>query len=373
MTETIRCPGCSTQFLLRPERVHEAIRRARCCQCGTVFAIAEEVARLLPPPPLPTGIPDILPESVWTEPAAPAPPVEPEPAPAVAAGPGPEPGPESEPEPEPAPHPAPAPILEGDDPFAAFDPPPSLTLGDLDGAEEEILEKTLVILPEPEEAAAPAEFPAATSTASGYSSARDAIAKLMGDGPPMAAPPERRLSGARNPMDVEATLSALDSTLSGPPPSPAPQAPADAGASTLKLSAQEIKAAMAAFSAPQPNAPLGAPPLPGQPPAAQATVPMEVGAQGPDLLKIQVEKETLNNATVEQVTAWIEEGRVQEYHMVARQFSDNWIEAVKVPALRPVFERRRREEPGRPAELPPPPPDPVPPKRSLFGGLFGRN
>jgi len=221
VTETIRCPGCSTQFLLRPERVHEAIRRARCCQCGTVFAIAEEVARLLP-------------ESAWTEPAPPALPAEPEPE--AASEPEPEPEAASEPEPEPEavsepePVPAPAPILDGDDPFAAFDPPPppSLTLGDLEGSEEEILEKTLVILPEPPEAAATAEFP--TATASGYSSARDAISKLMGDGPPQAAPPERRLLGARNPMDVEATLSALDSTLSGPPPAAAPRAQADAGA-----------------------------------------------------------------------------------------------------------------------------------------------
>ena len=372
MTETIRCPGCSTQFLLRPERVHEAIRRARCCQCGTVFAIAEEVARLLPAAPEPAAgpaaAPELLPESAWTEPAPPALPAEPEPEAASE----PEPEPEAVSEPEPVP--APAPILDGDDPFAAFDPPPppSLTLGDLEGSEEEILEKTLVILPEPPEAAATAEFP--TATASGYSSARDAISKLMGDGPPQAAPPERRLLGARNPMDVEATLSALDSTLSGPPPAAAPRAQADAGASTLKLSAQEIKAAMAAFSAPPPSAPLAPPPVPGRPPAAQATVPMEVStAPGAELLKIQVEKETLNNATVDQVTAWIEEGRVQEYHMVARQFSENWIEAIKVPALRPVFERKRRDEAGKPVELPPPPPDPVPPKRSLFGGLFGRN
>ena len=41
---------------------------------------------------------------------------------------------------------------------------------------------------------------------------------------------------------------------------------------------------------------------------------------------------------------WIEQGRVQEYHMVARQFSDHWIEASKVPALRPLFEQRRRDQ-----------------------------
>ena len=364
MTETIRCPGCSTRFLLRAERVHEAIRRARCCQCGTVFTIAEEVARLLPAPAAPAepaAIP--VPEPApFPESAGPVPVPEPEPE-AVA-----EPEPEPEPVPEPAPEPVPAVVLEGDDPFAAFDPPPSLTLGDLEGADEEILEKTLVVLPETPESAVTGSFP--TATASGYSSARDAISKLMGDGPPQAAAPERRLLGARNPMDVEATLSALDSTLSGA--APAAPARAEASSSTLKLSAQEIQAAMAAFSVPA-SAPLAPPPAPGRP-APAPTVPMEASAsQGSDLLKIQMEKETLNNASVDQVTAWIEEGRVQEYHMVARQFSDNWIEAVKVPALRPVFERKRRDDAGKPAELPPPPPDPVPPKRSLFGGLFGRN
>jgi len=48
-------------------------------------------------------------------------------------------------------------------------------------------------------------------------------------------------------------------------------------------------------------------------------------------------------------------------------------EAVKVPALRPVFDRKRREEAGRPADPLAPPPDLAPAKKSLFGGLFGRN
>jgi len=81
----------------------------------------------------------------------------------------------------------------------------------------------------------------------------------------------------------------------------------------------------------------------------------------------------LNNVNLDQITTWIEQGRVQEYHMVARQYSDNWIEAIKVPALRPVFERMRRLEAGLPADMPTPPPDLAPPKRSLFGGLFGRS
>jgi len=67
----------------------------------------------------------------------------------------------------------------------------------------------------------------------------------------------------------------------------------------------------------------------------------------------------------------VEQGRVKDWHMVARQYSENWIEALKVPALRPVFERKRREEIG--LTEPAAPPEMAPPKRSLFGGLFGRN
>jgi hypothetical protein len=93
-------------------------------------------------------------------------------------------------------------------------------------------------------------------------------------------------------------------------------------------------------------------------------------AQAADLLKIQLEQETCNNVTIEQMTAWIEQGRVLEYHMVARQFSEHWIEASKVPALRPVFERVRKVQPDEPVK---PAPEPAPAKRGLFSGLFGRN
>ena len=134
-----------------------------------------------------------------------------------------------------------------------------------------------------------------------------------------------------------------------------------------------IKDALAGFAPPPvPQAP---PPIP----APRAEVPPPPPALDPnatqstDLLKIQMEQETMSNLSVAQVTEWIEQGRVQEYHMVARQFSEHWIEAIKVPALRPVFERKRRELSGKPRELPVPPPDIAPVKKSLFGGLFGRN
>ena len=61
--------------------------------------------------------------------------------------------------------------------------------------------------------------------------------------------------------------------------------------------------------------------------------------------------------------------------MVARQFSENWIEAGKVPSLRPVFERIRRQQAPSAQQGPgcdPAPPKDHPIKKSLFGGLFNR-
>ena len=111
------------------------------------------------------------------------------------------------------------------------------------------------------------------------------------------------------------------------------------------------------------------PPVPDPAPAGMA----DPAAQGTDLLKIQLEQETCNNVTLEQMTAWIEQGRVLEYHMVARQYSDHWIEASKVPALRPVFDRMRRVREAQAEEALRPAAEPAPAKRGLFSGLFGRN
>jgi hypothetical protein len=82
-----------------------------------------------------------------------------------------------------------------------------------------------------------------------------------------------------------------------------------------------------------------------------------------------LEQETTQNVTLDQMATWIDQGRVQEYHLVARQHSDNWIEAGKVPSLRPAFDRARkaRNETAKAA------PEPPPAKRGLFSGLFGRN
>jgi hypothetical protein len=223
-----------------------------------------------------------------------------------------------------------------------------------------------------------------------YASAKDAIAKLMGQAPAPQAP--NRLGG-RSAMDVEATLDALSSTLGSAPGTAPAAAPTDAAAelpepppvvrrsdlsSTVKLTSEEIKVAMASMgSVPSQGRPAGIPPPSWAPPAPKVEPPAPAidpaSGQALDLLKIQLEQETCNNVTVEQMTAWIEQGRVHEYHMVARQFSEHWIEASKVPALRPVFDRVRKQRAPLAEEAPVPLPEPPPVKRGLFSGLFGRN
>lgn len=179
-----------------------------------------------------------------------------------------------------------------------------------------------------------------------------------------------------NSMDVEATLNALEHTLGGSPiPSLSeigPSSQETSSGSTVRLSSAELQAAMAA----------GAPALPISQ-AATVAVPMMMKAPAPEvpaspdtnLMKVQLGTETVQNVNLDQLTAWVEQGRVQEFHMVARQFSDNWIEAGKVPSLRPVFERMRRmNQPGDSSrESFGSPHETAPVKKGLFGWMSGRN
>lgn len=353
MLESLSCPSCFTQFGLRPERVHPGIRRARCFRCAEVFGIEEAVARLLPPS-LAEASPTATLEGIQPED-----------------------------------------LMELDTnysasaPVAMIEAPPSpespLTLGDLEGSEDEILEKTLVIEP----AVSEGGESEAGDGSGGFTSAKDAIAKLLGDAPPSGGP-ERRGSGRAGSMDVEATLDALENTLGGTPlkelagrPTlPRPEAPQPAMGSTVRLSSSELQAAMAAGAnsgTPPSQAPTVAIPALGSTrPAFAPQVPEAAPATGdPNLLKIQVGQETFQNVTLDQLTGWIEQGRVQDWHMVARQFSDNWIEAGKVPSLRPVFERVRRMSPANPAVTPESPApsalDTAPVKKSLFGWMSNRS
>jgi hypothetical protein len=318
------------------------MRRAKCFRCDAVFGIEEVVDRLL----------------------APAPPVTPDPIV------------------------LPAEVPEHIPPFTLDD---LGDLGDLDAAleppmvihhEEEpppalpILHEPLDLPPFPEteeEARIPAFMapeattPETVAPLSGphYASARDAIERLMGTAPETSAP---RMA-PENALDVEATLDALDTTLGGPAaPEPPAAAPAPDLSSTVKLSSEEIKIAMASMGDPAQPAP---PPVREDfPPHADA--PLDP-AQSSDLFKVQLDGETCENLTIEKMSVWIEEGRVRPSHMVARQHSDHWIEASKVPSLLPIFDRVRKARGPLAAEMPVLAPEPPPVKRGLFSGLFGRN
>lgn len=238
-----------------------------------------------------------------------------------------------------------------------------------------------------------------TEGTSTYSSARDAIDKLMAGTPSVqrARPVSMGMRGGA-PMDVETTLDALELTLGGIPAPHFDSSP-EPGATSV-LSPMELDRAMIAeTAAPEHSSPariihLGNTPhedfapqaqtvmmplpsltTPPPVPAAAMTAPMPEfqshaeAVKDPNLLKIQLETETLSNVAMDQLIQLVEQGRVKEYHLVARQFSENWLEANKVPALRPVFERLRRITQIGP--VPTLSNETAPVKKSLFGGLFG--
>jgi hypothetical protein len=271
----------------------------------------------------------------------------------------------------------------------------------------------------------------------GYSSAADAISRLLGG---VASPEKARPRPLSTSMDLEATLNALESSLKGPVdadgptlgglPAPAlPAPPAEPELGTVRLSGPELRAAMESATHQETLLPepmertlmlpaMSAPPRPAMvppsmemeatmmmmpppmapPPSTIATPPITTGSPAatlqypsptlqipapdaptasssgeydPNLLKVQIGQDVMSNLSMDQVVRMVQSGEIQDFHMVARQFSENWLEAAKVPALRPVFERMRR---ARPAEPMPPPPisETAPLKRSLFGGLFGK-
>lgn len=376
MIQSVHCPSCDTRYGLRRARVRPGIRRAQCFRCRTIFGVETQVLLLIGEPQEPWIEPEALAVAEIEEDLVP---VLPEPQPL----------PEAELElasleelQEATSH------LEPDQASPFLEP--VLSLDDLSGADEEILDKTLVDYPappHPESRPTPPPMPpepeaeiqaeADEAGQGGYASAREAIAKLMGEAPPVAAyrPPSSRSGGAQ--MDVEATLDALENTLGGvsAPTYDAPrpvvleshELPPPAGATT-KLSREEVAAAVMGLHAPAPAA--AEPTLvlkvtPGMPLSAASTQP----GMDPNLLKVQMGTELYSNLSMEHLTGLAEQGRLMEYHMVARQFSDNWLEAGKVPGLRPVFERLRR------MRMPEPPMSPLetaPIKKSLFGGLFGK-
>jgi len=381
VAEAIHCPSCSTRYRLRPERLRPSIRRARCFTCGEVFPLGDLAP--LPPSEAPAATASFDPAEVAAA-LEHVPTAAPEPAPAA---------------------------------------PSSLTLGDLEGTDAEILEKTLSGLSAPlpgipgeaapiaaapvevAEIAAPPVPPAALVPEAGedtltgtYSSARDAISKLFAGIPDLPA----ATKAAKDPssMDMEATLSALEATLGKGgntpqelPPHPEGDEPTSAGhlpealhapsTTTLRLSQDDLRAALQAGKPEQPTealrpsdlmAPLPEPAIPAAAPfQAQSHTPVApIEEGGAERLRLKIGDEIYPSLTLAQLTAWIEEGRILEHHLVARQHSENWLEAHKVPGLRPVFERLRRERSGAAPAFDSPILE-IAPKKSLFGGLFGKN
>ena len=331
MAEAIHCPSCSTRYRLRPERLRPTFRRARCFSCGSTFPVED----------LSGSVTAVLDQT----------------------------------------HPE----------IPAFLPEAKEALPTAELAAE------AAAPPEPP----PLELP--TTTASGYTSARDAIDKLFGDAP--AEPTGLRISSNSSHMDLEATLSALDSTLAPSqarveptpelPPAPAPSfedsatasgyaAPDLTGASssTVRISQADLLAALASVPASAMEEPTVAfeakdllpPPeeLTEVVPAPRSFAPLPEGPDtGAELLRLKIGEEIYAGLTMPQLIAWVDEGRILENHMVARQHSENWLEACKVPGLRPAFERLRRERTGGAPTLPQA--EEPAPKKGLFSGLFGRH
>ena len=404
MLESVHCPKCATHYALRPARVQRRHRRAKCFTCDHIFPIVEEIQHLSAMNALGDGKEEI--RTAFMNEAAIT-----------------------------AEHPLV--LLDATKTYSEgplTDLPP-LTLQDLEEADS-AMEKTLVLNPEaqsehrpfsglpalptlsteelealgmggpppmPEslaESAPGMETATFTEGISTYSSARDAIDKLMAGIPSVQRirPVSMGMRGGA-PLDVETTLDALEQTLGGSPASQFDSS-MEAG-STAVLSPMELDQAMSAQTAePEPSAstrhmhledmpsedsspqartlmmPLSTLMPPSAPTPTIALVapipalePHAGVAKDPNLLKIQLETETLSNVAMDELIQLVEQGRVKEYHQVARQFSENWLDANKVPALRPVFERLRHITQMGP--VPTLVNETAPVKKSLFGGLFG--
>ena len=374
MAEAIHCPSCTTRYRLLPERVRPVIRRAKCFACGDIFPVSEVVSRLLGLPG-PDATAAIQPEATAAIQAQDLVAAHVEHLSAV----------------------EPLPVVES---LPVTEPAtPSLTLGDLEDVGPDTLEETLVVSPEPHaepkaEARPRPEYvlPAPVSadadmeaTASGYTSARDAIDKLFGSAPMTA--PALKIHRESDAADLEASLSALDTTLgpSTPMEPPTELTEDDLGApsrSTMRLSQEHLQAIAASAPAPaEPTVALrvsdvmaakaSAEAVPVTVPAARSFAPFTSPEPGAELLRLKIGEEIYGGLTMPQLITWVDEGRILENHLVARQHSENWLEAHKVPGLRPIFERMRRERSGGAPSL-----DPDldgAPKKSLFGGLFGKN
>ena len=394
MVEAIQCPSCQTRYGLRQARVRSGVRRAQCFRCGDVFQIEPEVKRLLAAlePAAISSVPLAALAEVREHHDASTPALEshdltlgdleiPEPeleeTPAVAALPSPT-------ETAPIPSMARTPAL----PMAEMEPAAAPSMADFE------------LPPIPEPAAAPEAAPEEAAAFGGsYASARDAIARLFGD-TPLAPSPTANL---RNALDMDAGMKALEDTLGGVKPEalstkpfaapahepnavPMAEAELPHASATLRLTAAEVASATGSTissgstlsKAPEPpeitqeEVTVVLPPPPA--PVSASTAASTLDAADPSALRLRIGDQTYAGLDLPTIAKWIEEGRVLEDHQVARGMSENWMDAFKVPALRPVFERLRRARAGITDILPPPPTGiaDTGSKRGLFGGMFGK-
>lgn len=382
MVEAIQCPSCQTRYGLRPARVRSGLRRAQCFRCGDIFHIDQEVKNLLSglEPASTSSVPlAVLAEAIQQAPehhdsSTPTPTLE---AHDLALGDLEIPEPDLEEAPAAAAWPAPTETA----------PIPSMALTPAQTPAQPMAEAEAAVELAPAQAAALEE---AAAPGGSYASARDAIARLFGD-TPLAPSPTANL---RNALDMDAGMKALEDTLGGvkpealstqPYPAAVPTAAPEAvpmaetelphASATLRLTAAEVASATgsAVSKAPEPpeitqeEVTMVLPPPPPPMPAMDAA--------DPSALRLRIGDQTYAGLDLPTIAKWIEEGRVLEDHQVARGASENWMDAFKVPALRPVFERLRRARAGISDALPPPPPgipDTGQLKRGLFGGMFGK-
>lgn len=392
MVEAIQCPSCQTRYGLRPTRVRTGLRRAQCFRCGDIFHIDAEVKRMLA---------ELEPASTSSVPLE-----------TLAAA--------MQQAPEAAAHEAPAHETAAHDATADLEAQ-DLGLSDLEIPEPDFETPSAPALPSPNETApipsmaaaipmppppeppTPVEDAPEPEAGGTYASAKDAIARLFGDTPMAPSPTEAlrgALSGGRD-LDTEAGMRALEDTLGGVPASalstkpfiaPVPEVPADLltapaatepamqetdlphASATMRLTAAEVAAAAGSVTSKAPEPPeitqeevtMVLPPPPAPP--APTMDPTD-----PSALRLRIGDQVYNGLDLTTLAKWIEEGRVLEDHQVARGTSETWMDAAKVPALRPVFERLRRSRMG--GDLPMPPASGIGDtgaKKGLFGGMFGK-
>ncbi len=384
MVEAIQCPSCQTRYGLRPARVRTGLRRAQCFRCGDIFHIDAEVKRLLAElePVSTSSVPlSVLAEAMQHAPEA----AHTESAHTESEG------------------------LEAQDlglsdlelPEPEFDAPASHEPAPHETAPILAMSATPAEAPAPEIPEIPEPEPEPGGT---YASAKDAIARLFGDTPMAPSPTEAlrgALSGGRD-LDTEAGMKALEDTLGGVPASAlstkpfiapvpevpahlmAPSTPAEApmqetdlphASATVRLTAAEVAAAAGSVTSKVPE-----PPEITQdevtmvlPPPPSSTPSQVLDPSDPSALRLRIGDQVYGGLDLTTLAKWIEEGRVLEDHQVARGTSETWMDAAKVPALRPVFERIRRARMG--GDLLPPPQSSIGDtgaKKGLFGGMFGK-